>query len=465
MVFLWIFLPVTLLLGMIIRKPRYQNILLLIASLLFYAWGEPFYVLLLLFSVLMNWGFGLLIGRADGRKKLWLLLSVVCNLGLLSYYKYANFLLNTIDTLLPGIPVPRVYVELPIGISFFTFQAMSYVIDLYRGEYEAQKNPLSLALYISFFPQLIAGPIVKYREVQRALSDRTTTAADLAAGTRRFLYGLGKKVVLSNVLAYPTDRIFSYEVSQLSLPLAWAGCLLYGLQIYYDFSGYSDMAIGLGRMFGFRFPENFDLPYLSVSIREYWRRWHISLSSWFREYLYVPLGGNRRGPLRTYVNLVIVFAATGLWHGARWTFVIWGLYHGIFILLERAWIGKTMERIRPLGHLYMLLVVTVGWALFRPDGIGVSLALLTRMFVPGTGGAAQVPFFTVLTPKVLLFAAAGAIGAGVLQRGCELTETGRKLREKWRGSLAEAIFLLLLLCYALLLLANDTYNPFIYFRF
>ena len=281
----------------------------------------------------MNWGFGLLIDRDRTRARLYLTLSVIGNLGLLGYFKYCNFFLHTLDRLLPSVPVPATNIALPIGISFFTFQAMSYVIDLYRGEIKVQKNLLNLMLYISFFPQLIAGPIVRYIDIEAQIEDRNPGREDLAEGFRRFIDGLGKKVILANLLAVSADNLFALAPEQMSSLYAWAAAVFYTLQIYYDFSGYSDMAIGMGRMFGFNFLENFRYPYISMSIQEFWRRWHISLSTWFREYLYIPLGGNRKGKVRTYINLFIVFATTGLWHGASWNFVGWGLYHGFFLIL------------------------------------------------------------------------------------------------------------------------------------
>ena len=329
MTFLWLFLPLVFVLSLIIRRPRLQNYLLLIFSLLFYAWGEPVYLFLMLFSILMNWTFGLLIEKSAAHKKLFLVLDIIGNLGLLGYFKYTNFILDTIRRLLPSASVPVTHIALPIGISFFTFQAMSYVIDLYRGRYRAQKNLFHLALYISFFPQLIAGPIVQYKDIEDQIMNRKRTPEKIASGIRRFIYGLGKKVIISNLVASSVDKLFALSPENMTGVMAWTAAILYTLQIYYDFSGYSDMAIGLGRMFGFEFLENFNYPYISKSIREFWRRWHISLSSWFRDYVYIPLGGNRKGEVRTYINNIIVFFLTGLWHGASWNFVGWGLRLGV----------------------------------------------------------------------------------------------------------------------------------------
>ena len=481
MVFLWIFLPVVFVLGMLIRKPKYQNIVLLIASLLFYAWGEPRYIFLLLFSVLMNWVLGLLMDRYRDRKKLFLILALVGNLSLLGYFKYCNFFLNTLDHLLPFVNVPRTSIALPIGISFFTFQAMSYIIDLYRGEYKVQKNLFDLMLYISFFPQLIAGPIVKYRDIDEQIGNRTITRQKVAEGFRRFVYGLGKKVILSNLLAVSVDKIFALDLSVMGTGTAWIGAVFYTLQIYYDFSVYSDMAIGLGRMFGFDFLENFNYPYLSSSIHEFWRRWHISLSTWFKEYLYIPLGGNRKGTRRTYINLIIVFAVTGLWHGASWNFVFWGLYHGFFQIIERLGFGRVLkkDRTKILSRLYTILVVTIGWVFFNAPSFTYGLGMVGRMLLPFLyAGQGTNPALLVSTKTLLAFAAA-LLGCGMIQSiftgrdiGTAAAADGQarervlsKLGAKWKNSAAEAVFLAVVLMYCILLLSNNTYNPFIYFRF
>ena len=496
MTFLWIFLPVVLLgnllLGKVFRKIQLQNFWLLLASLFFYAWGEPFYVLLLLVSVVMNWAAGLLLERytdatGSGAARKWILAGdVVLNLALLGYFKYCNFFLNTLDHLLPFVKLPRTTIALPIGISFFTFQAMSYVIDLYRGRYRAQKNLFNLALYISFFPQLIAGPIVKYRDIDTQIMNREVTTEKMALGIRRFIYGLGKKVVIANIMAQSADKIFAIEQGQMTTLAAWLGALFYTLQIYYDFSGYSDMAIGLGRMFGFEFLENFNYPYIASSVQDFWRRWHISLSSWFKEYLYIPLGGNRKGTMRTYVNLFIVFAVTGLWHGASWNFVGWGLYHGAFLIIERIGFSKVVEKMGPFKYLYTFLVAMVGWVFFRVESVRYGLHMLRCMFLPFTvavNGTVALPPETVTSLTVVVCVLA-VIGAGPLQRILDVTggtvprspQNGdrgdsppvtsiTRISTGWKFSVAEMIYCALLLFYVVLLLANDTYNPFIYYRF
>lgn len=468
MLFLWLFLPLVLLLNFLIKNIRLKNIMLLFASLLFYAWGEPVNVILLIISIFINWLGGLLLVKYESGKKLILFLCVVLNLSILGYFKYANFFLNTIDKLLPFVSLSRVNIALPIGISFFTFQAMSYVIDLYRKKINVQKNIFDLALYISFFPQLIAGPIVKYRDIDKQILSRTVSFTDTAEGFRRFIYGLGKKVVVSNVLAQTSDLVFALEADKLTTLSAWIGAVFFSLQIYYDFSGYSDMAIGLGKMFGFNFNENFVYPYISSSIKEFWRRWHISLSSWFKEYLYIPIGGNRNGNVRTYINLLIVFMATGLWHGASWSFVGWGLYHGFFLVIERLGFGKMLEKTRLFKHIYAVIVVMIGWILFNARSLSFGLSMIKCLFVPTQGnGVMTFPVIlstlgiSALTIFVLIIA---IIGCGPLQlifskKGFEA------VGGKWKGSAAEAVFAAAMLIYCIVLLANNTYNPFIYFRF
>ena len=464
MVFLWIFLPIVFVGSLVVRRTRYQNILLLLASLIFYAWGEPSYVLLLLVSILMNWSFGLLIDRFRGKAKLFLVLAVAGNLGILAYFKYTDFLIGTVNSLIPGLNLPLANISLPIGISFFTFQAMSYVIDLYRGQIKVQKNLLYLALYVSFFPQLIAGPIVKYRDIELQIENRTVTMEGVTSGIRRFIYGLGKKVILSNLIAVACDNLYDVEPGQMTGAIAWLCAITYTLQIYYDFSGYSDMAIGLGRMFGFQFLENFNYPYVSSSIREFWRRWHISLSSWFRDYLYIPLGGNRKGKLRTYLNNAIVFFCTGLWHGASWTFVFWGLFHGFFLILERMGLGKLLDRSKVISRVYTLLVVMVGWVFFRAEDMGLGLAIVQRMFLPWLYTESDVILGTLIGTEALIAAVLGILGCGVLQAFFTAPGTSA-LAAKWKGSAPEALWCCLVLFASIVFLANNTYNPFIYFRF
>ena len=461
-VFLWLFLPLVIVLNFFIKR-EYSNYLLLAASLLFYAWGEPVYVLLMLLSIGLNWCFGMLIEKAPKGRKLLLFLCVVVNLAILGYYKYYNFFANSINALLQTELLPAREISLPIGISFFTFQALSYVIDLYRGDCKLQKNIFDLALYVSFFPQLIAGPIVRYSDIDEQIHNRTTSMEKFAVGLRRFLYGLGKKVIISNCMAELADAIWATPIADLTTVNAWLGAIAYTMQIYYDFSGYSDMAIGLGKIFGFDFLENFNYPYLSRSIQEFWQRWHISLGTWFREYVYIPLGGNRKGKVRTYINLIAVFFLTGMWHGASWNFIAWGLYHGAFQILERLGLKKILEKHRFLSHCYCLVVVVFGWALFRAGSLMGGLQYILRMIAPWRYGLADMfAASTQWTARYGVFLALAVIGSGLIQ---QLASRFPALEKKWKYGWVELAFLCLVFVYCMVLLAAGTYNPFIYFRF
>lgn len=466
MTFLWVFLPLTLLLYLLAEhfgKNRAGNLVLLLASLLFYAWGEPVYIVLLLCSVAMNYLFGLLLtGKSGNERKALLACSVALNIGLLGFFKYYNFFASYGNQLLGGDYLPMSSFALPLGISFYTFQAMSYVIDVYRGEVSAQKNFFSLLLYISLFPQLVAGPIVKYRDVEAQLSGRVSTYEKRAYGVKRFLYGLSKKVLLSNVFGRYVDMVLGFEAAKLSTGLVWLAMLLYTFQIYYDFSGYSDMAIGLGSMFGFSFRENFRYPYVAQSIQEFWRRWHISLSTWFKEYVYIPLGGNRRGTARTYVNLFVVFLLTGFWHGASLTFVFWGIFHGAFMVIERLGFARVLEKnpLKILNHAYAWLVIICGWVLFRADGMTKGLALWKAMFVYQKG---EYNLFTCLNAEVALSLLCGFLLCGVLQT--RLPKLKEALYDRQEASVVQTICLAALFLLCIVSLSADSYNPFIYFRF
>ena len=371
MIFLWFFLPLVFCSYYLIDK-RFKNILLLISSIIFYAWGGVSYSLIMLFAIIINYIFALLIDKAIEynnlkNKKIYLALCIIINLSILGYFKYTNFIISIINSLSQNKIIELTNIVLPIGISFYTFQALSYVIDVYRGHNKAQKNIFNLALYISFFPQLIAGPIVKYHDIENQILNRNESLENIFYGIKRFIYGLSKKVILANMFALSCDEILKQPTDELGTALVWCASVLYTLQIYYDFSGYSDMAIGLGRMFGFNFLENFNYPYMSKSIKEFWRRWHISLSTWFKEYLYIPLGGNRKRKLFTYINLLIVFFATGLWHGASYNFILWGLFHGFFLVIERIFLGKLLEKnkLKFINHIYVIFVFVIGWARVR----------------------------------------------------------------------------------------------------
>ncbi len=481
-VFLFLFLPLCL--GLYFVAPlRVRNAVLLVASLVFYAWGEPKAVVVMLASIASNYVYGRWLerrrsgGASDASLRGIVGLAVATNLGLLIAFKYANWLWDQARGALVAGGVEQASgwtmteIPLPVGISFFTFQAMSYVVDVYRRQGEVQRKPVDFALYIALFPQLIAGPIVRYRDVARQIADRTVTRADFAEGARRFLVGLGKKVLIADIVAATADRIFN-DVPQATLTpsVAWLATACYTLQIYFDFSGYSDMAIGLSRMFGFRLLENFRWPYVSRSITEFWRRWHISLSSWFRDYLYIPLGGNRRGPARTYLNLLIVFFLCGLWHGASWSFLVWGLFHGAFLIIERAGLSKVLERAPAvLTRAYLLVTVMVGWVFFRIESIDAALGHLAVMFGAGSSSAAQ-HLGLYLDLELSLALVAGVIGStpwlDVARRwraSADEREGARTARTLY--DLGESAALLAVLALAAVMIAANQYSPFIYFRF
>ncbi|MDO5142631.1 MAG: MBOAT family O-acyltransferase [Eubacteriales bacterium] len=452
-VFLFVLQPVVLMLDRLLPHVRSKNALLLVASLVFYSFGQLTYLPLLLASVGLNYLCGLL---AAGRyPRLGVGLAVAGGIGTLAVFKYADFAIGTVDRLF-GWSLPLPGIVLPIGISFFTFQGLSYVIDVYRDHTVVSRSFGKVLLYIAFFPQLIAGPIVKYRDIERELDARCTTPRDTALGIRRFICGLSKKLLLANTMGRMADAVFALPVGGVGMLAAWAGAISYTLQIYFDFSGYSDMAIGLGRMFGFHFQENFDYPYTATTIKAFWRRWHISLSTWFRDYLYIPLGGDRRGRWRTWRNRLIVFFVTGLWHGASWTFVLWGLWHGLFSVLEGCG-AVPVERLRgkALGRIYTLLVVVLGFVLFRADSLEQAAALLAAMLTgAGAGWAGMETVCSLLTPVFILsLFFAVLLCAPVAKRLCPKRES-----VTFAGALA-----LLVLC--ILHLSAGTFDPFIYFQF
>lgn len=459
MVFLCVFLPAAFCLHLLLPGMRAKNFLLVVASLVFYAYGEPIYVILLVASSAGNYILARLTGECPKIRKLTMTLAVVINLGLLVIFKYSGFLVDTFNSVTgAGIPVPQV--RMPIGISFFTFQALSYVIDVYRGDASVQKNFGKVLLYISFFPQLIAGPIVKYHDVEAEINNREQTPEEIGKGIRRFIAGLSKKVLIANTMGLVADNLFGASATGITGPGAWLGAVSYMLQIYFDFSGYSDMALGLGMMFGFHFHENFDYPYISASIREFWRRWHMSLSGWFKEYLYIPLGGNRRGKFRTVVNKMIVFVCTGIWHGASFNFLFWGIYHGFFLMLEEyiPFIGKKGGKLKSFfQHVYALLVVCVGFVFFRADTMKQGCFWIREMFTDfGWKASAMSLTLQQLTPVYLVTLAAALVAA--------VPVNSMLKKYKWYEGFT---YVLSLAGFALcvLSLAGGTYNPFIYFRF
>ena len=459
-IFIFIFLPFILFLYYIVGK-KIKNYILLIASLIFYAWGGVAYLKILIASIILNYSFGILVDKYSNRtilKKVILTLGVILNLSILFYYKYYDFFIENANMLF-GTNISLKYIVLPIGISFFTFQGMSYIIDIYRGDGKVNKNPFSVALYISLFPQLVAGPIIKYKTIDKEIRGRKESIEKFSYGINRFVLGLSKKVIIADILGAMADNILKlYEIG-IDTPTAWIGAICYTFQIYYDFSGYSDMAIGIGHMFGFRFMENFNYPYISKSITEFWRRWHISLSTWFREYLYIPLGGNRKG--NVYVNLFIVFLVTGIWHGASWTFILWGIWHGIFIVIERLIKNKSWYINIPniIKYLVTMFIVIIGWVLFRADSISQALGYLEVMF--GVNSNASLYEFTYfINKKLVLWIVIAALGS--------VPFISNKLR-KYNGNksfeVISTVGILILFILSVVFIINSTYSPFIYFQF
>ncbi len=472
-IFLFLFLPLVLLLYFL-AGPALRNYLLLVASLLFYAWGEKMYVLLMMASMVLNYIFALVIDHVQRPReekssahnaKLVLILAVSANLGLLVFFKYSNFLADNLNALFKSAGSSWVIhlapVHLPIGISFITFHALSYVIDVYRKTSPCQKNPAAVALYLSLFPQLIAGPIIRYHDLADQIVKRSVSLGQFADGVRRFVIGLGKKVLIANTLGAVADNIFAIKVAQLTPGLSWLGLICYTLQIYYDFSGYSDMAIGLAKLFGFEFLENFNYPYIARSIREFWRRWHISLTNWFRDYLYIPLGGNRHGNARTYGNLLMVFFLCGLWHGASWSFIVWGIFHGTFLIVERSKFGQYLDsRGGFVGHFYTLLVVMIGWVFFRSETLTYAWAYLKAL--AGFAGGNGIKYYPAmyLTRDVVAVLFFGIIGT------TPVVSIFRRIRENnFFVTTLEIVFLGAIFMASSMLLAVGTYNPFIYFKF
>ena len=465
-IFLCIFLPVVIL-GYYLVPKQGKNLFLLICSLFFYAWGEPVYVLIMIVSIIYNYLFGLAIANHK-KAKPYLVLAVLVNLGVLCVFKYSGFLVENIDRIIPNLlKVPDI--ALPIGISFYTFQGLSYCIDVYRDKKLVQKNPINLALYIAMFPQLIAGPIVRYSDIRKELSERKHTSEFFAMGAERFIIGLSKKAILANTVGALATSIMNNDMQYMSMPLAWVGAIAYALQIYFDFSGYSDMAIGLGKIFGFHFAENFDYPYISKSIREFWRRWHISLSSWFRDYLYIPLGGSRSG--NVYLNLLIVFVATGIWHGAAWGFLLWGLWHGLFLVVERVItkhkqkdvaISKTGKIIsQTFGRVYTLFVVLVGWVLFALVDVKKTAKYLMVMLGIKQNAFIAYDVSYYFDKKTLLIFVI-ALFACIPWKNI-LKKTGAD--HTFMFVVIKRLVLLVLLALCFVFIITGSYNPFIYFRF
>ncbi len=459
-IFLFFFLPIVLIVYFLAPK-KLRNLILLLASLVFYTWGEQKMVVLILLSTIVDYSAGLIITKFNRKLGLWI--SILFNLAILFYFKYASFAFENIQVLCRYLGVYDLNISflssvaLPLGISFYTFQTMSYTIDVYRGNVKSTRNFIDFATYVTLFPQLVAGPIVRYKDIELDLKQRSTSLFQFSEGLRRFIIGLSKKMIIANNLAFVADGSFGIPGDQLSTLFAWLGAVAYMFQIYFDFSGYSDMAIGLGKMFGFQFPENFNYPYISKSIKEFWRRWHISLSNWFRDYLYIPLGGNRVSKQRILLNLLIVFFITGLWHGAEWKFIVWGLWHGFFLLVEK--IGDSGKKFPSvLQHMYVVVVVLIGWVFFRAGDLNLAFQYLHKMFVftpENLSNGVLSYYFRTESCLALCFAIAFSFP---LQYKVFRINASQTLILKN----AMTILLLLLSC---MYIAVDAYNPFIYFRF
>ncbi len=459
-IFIFYFLPVVLIGVYTIKKEQYVNIFLLLASLFFYAWGEPKFIFIMILSIFINYFIGLAIGNKGNKnamiRKLFMIVGVALNLLLLFYFKYVDFVIESINAL--GFNIPLRNVVLPIGISFFTFQGMSYILDLYMGKVCVQKNVLNIALYIALFPQLIAGPIVRYIDVNKQINKRYCSISKFSYGIRRFCIGLSKKVLIANVVGETADMIFSNPVTENFASTAWVGAICYSFQIYFDFSGYSDMAIGLGKMLGFDFLENFNYPYISKSVKDFWRRWHISLSSWFRDYVYIPLGGNRKG--NVYINLAIVFLLTGIWHGAAWNFIVWGSWHGLFLIFER--IIKKQHFIivvpRIIKYIYTMLVVLIGWVLFRAPDLTSAFKYLGIMFgfIKPENVGFKVWYF--LNRKIIFTIILGAVASLPVLKKINIKNDNIRV-------VISNIGCIILFVISLMFIITSTYNPFIYFRF
>lgn len=465
--FLFLFLPIVILLYYISTN-TFKNLIVFLCSLFFYSWGEGVYVLLMLFSIGGNYIFGLYIGNKQKkvRKGYFLFFAILFNLGLLFYYKYAGFFIGILNDVF-NFEINSSPVHLPLGISFFTFQSISYIVDVYREEVKPQKKLINLGLYISLFPQLIAGPIVRYSDINLQLQERKHSFKKFSEGIYRFSIGLFKKIIIANPLGHVADQIFELDTDQLSIPISWIGILCYTFQIYFDFSGYSDMAIGLGRMFGFKFEENFNHPYISRSIQEFWRRWHISLSTWFRDYLYIPLGGNRVSKKRLYFNLFTVFFLTGLWHGASWNFIIWGLFHGVFISLERITIIKNfLIKNSYVSYIYTLFVVIISWVFFRSPTLSSSLDYIYSMFNIVDFSFDIFEVRSLISNEIIIVFILAILLSLPLRSKFEAF-----LSKKERNSKIKPIyiykfaFIFISLLFVFSKIASSAYNPFIYFRF
>lgn len=453
-IFLFVFLPVLLFLYFL-ATDRHKNSILLMASLIFYAWGEPKNVLLMCLSILINFAFGFLVEKTWKLRRLFFVSAVIYNIGMLFIFKYLNFAIS-IGTKITGVKILVPEIALPIGISFYTFQIMSYVIDVYRGKVKAQTNLVNLALYVALFPQLIAGPIVRYTDIEKQIIKRTITWGNGRIGIVRFMAGFSKKVLIADQLSTLVDLCFSGAYP--SIYINWAGAVAYTLQIYFDFSGYSDMAIGLGKIFGFDFPENFSYPYISQSVQEFWRRWHITLSSWFRDYVYIPLGGSKCGKTRTYINYVIVFFLTGLWHGASFNFIVWGLFYVVFLIVERSGWNKTLAKLpRVVRHIYTLLVIIFGWVFFRSDTLTSALLFMKGMF--SITGRDNENFLYIMDRERWFFLIVGIL------LSVPYPKINAFFEKNLFGKITQKALLTMIFIIAICYMVGSGYSPFLYYRF
>ncbi len=462
--FMFVFLPIVLILYYIVPK-KFKNLFVLISGLIFYAWGEPVYVLIMIVSTLIDYTAGLLIYRFDKSKtikRICLIVSLLMNLGLLGVFKYSGFIMQNIDIIFgTSLYDPNHALPLPIGISFFTFQSMSYTIDMYMGKIKVQKNPISFAAFVTLFPQIVAGPIVRYDDIAKDLDDRTVNLDCIYEGILKFITGVGKKVLIANNIGMLWTSVKGMETSELSVLTAWLGILAFTLQIYFDFSGYSDMAIGLGKMMGFNFPQNFNYPYQSKSISEFWRRWHITLGAWFKSYVYFPLGGSRKGKGRTVFNLAVVWLLTGIWHGASWNFILWGVLYGLVIIIEKLFLGKILERIPDFfSWLYTIVLVILGWVLFDTADIPTALGYMGAMFGGGGTLVDNTAMYYLINYGVMFVIGTFAC-TDIFSRAAEWLKEKMPLLVNYSTPIAKTAIMVLSTAY----LADATYNPFLYFNF
>ena len=461
LIFLFCFLPIFLICYFVPKKRKTRNIVLLIFSLMFYGYGEPIYVLLMILSILVNYYIALIMDKSNNKKK-WLIIDLIFNLGLLFIFKYTNFFLDNINNLF-NLNIKFLTISLPIGISFYTFQILTYVIDVYKGKVGVQKSVINLGCYISAFPQLIAGPIVRYETVNEELDERCENIENFATGIRRFIIGLFKKVVIANEMAYVADTLFGSDIAQLGVIGMIVGGIAFTFQIYFDFSGYSDMAIGLGKMLGFNYLENFNYPYIARSITSFWRRWHISLSTFFRDYVYIPLGGNRVSKIKFIRNIFIVWLLTGIWHGASYNFILWGLYYAILLLIEKMVTGKYIEKLpKVLKILYSLFFITLGWVIFRVENINDLILVIKKMF-----SFNNTSFVTLFNNNAMLISTAPYIILGIFL-SLPIDKWFKEKVDKSNSvilTLIEDLILGVLFGISIMFLVSNSYNPFIYFRF